>query len=106
MLTKQHVAELIELTAKRDEIALRMEPDLLELKHATKRIEAIVGMAEADLVKANKKSQKRFGVLFRLVEKAGTTAWRKVCESIKGKEWCDLKAAEAEPKTECQFQIL
>jgi hypothetical protein len=104
-LSRDDVARLVELTRRVDAIETRLAPELLELKEARKQMDAIVATARASLIDSGKTERRRFGVVFKLVEKAGTVAWKGLCESIKGKEWCQMKAAEAPRKTECVYRI-
>jgi len=104
-LTRDQVESLVALTNEVDVIERRLAPDLLTLKESRKKIDAMVATARASLIEAGKPERKRFGVLFRLVEKSGTVAWKGLCESLKGKEWCEQQSANATRKTDCVYEV-
>lgn len=104
-VTKSDIETLVELTREREAITQRIAPDVLRMKETAKRIDAIVSTASAAMIASGKTERTRFGVVFRIVEKSGTVAWRKLCESVKGKEWCQMQAADVPRVQSCEYRL-
>ena len=104
-LTKTEIAELTDLDAQIEATARRLESDLLEQKERMKKRDALLAKAKSALLEAGKTDQTRFGVRFRIVESLGRVAWKTVCEELKGKEWCQAKAAEVPRVQSIKYEI-
>lgn len=99
-LTKQQVAELREDYALVDRLERKIADDVEQLKAAGKRIKAKLDQA-AHYFPKGKSERTRHGLRFRLTTKAGRVAWRKIVESLKGKDYANHQAAIAPPVTVC-----